>query len=442
MTTSTSDPVTLLPAEIALQRWRELSENERDDLLALLDEQVVVPRPLRFFIGDLPINSDAAVEMIASCRAKAVTDWSEQELLLVTTLWLWQISKIAVSELNQADLSFSLLREFFAAKLRGYLIILGRPGARPGHGESVFDMAAALVGLRGEVEQDAIRCIRINGATWERREWFLPKAQIEPDNIPDDLARQLEARFGHRLPPEGGYAARFAAFTERVIEKHVNPAEILVALAEHALTIDQLDADYAIITCARGNKLDRPDEIAMSDVMSYTAVRGGFDPAERGVRLQRDQIRNAISQRMRYNVVCRVRNYSADRETRKDAQAFQNPDIAVMEDAHHNGHRANGVRFVTRAPLEFDVDLPEGPRRLKGLADFRVNRATHDDSRQFTPADLAIVIRISWWMKAITEATWRSGIWFDEKYCVKLDTYEDKDGGKLARRRAILGEGR
>lgn len=428
--------------ETAVRRWQEMKDEQRTELLTSLAEKVVVPRPLQFFVGELAVDNDGAVEILLRCRETPVADWPVGELILVSTLWLWQISKIAVSELNQSDLSFSLLEEYFTAKRRGYLKILGRPLDRAPAGESVFESAASLVPLRKEVEEDHIRCMRINGATWERREWFLPRSDVDGDDLPEELQRHLESRTGHRLPPGEGHVDRFTALTEQVISAGVNPAEILAALAEYALTIPQLDADYSIITCARGNKLETPERIVMSDVMSYTAVREDFNPAESGVRLKNDQIMNAISQRMRYNVVCRVRNYSSDPEERKQAQAFQHPDIAVMEDAHHNGHRANGVRFVTRAPLAFDVDLPGGVRRLKGLADFRMNRATHDDSRQFTPAELAIVIRISWWMKAVTETTWRHGLWFDEKYCVKLDTYEDRDGGKLARRKAILGEGR
>ncbi|MCZ7413966.1 MULTISPECIES: hypothetical protein [unclassified Streptomyces] len=428
--------------DIARRRWQELSETERDELLGKLQEQVVVPRPLQFFVGELSVDNDGAVELIADCRRAPVAEWTDESLILVSTLWLWQISKVAVSELNQADLSFSLLQEFFLTKRRGYRRILAEPDPGLAPGETLFDLAASLVALRKRIERDRIRCMRINGATWERREWFLPKADIRADELPEGLQRHLEARTGHRLPPGDGHVERFTAFTEQVMDSGTNPAEILVALAEYALTLPELGADYSIITCARGNKLETPHDIAMSDVMSYTAVRQDFDPAARGVRLKHDQIMNAISQRMRYNVVCRVRNYSPDPAQRIQAQAFQHPDIAVMEDAHHNGHRANGVRFVTRAPLVFDVDLPGGTRRLKGLADFRINRATHDDDGQFTPKELAVVIRISWWMKAVTEATWRRGLWFDEKYCVKLDSYEDKDGGKLARRKAILGEGR
>ena len=116
---------------MAVSRWRALDDIERDGLLAAMAEQIVVPRPLQFFVGELSVDNDAAVEIIEGCRGKAVGDWPLESLILVTTLWLWQTSKIAISELNQADLSFSLLEEFLTAKRRGYLALLGRSGDEP-----------------------------------------------------------------------------------------------------------------------------------------------------------------------------------------------------------------------------------------------------------------------------------------------------------------------
>jgi len=422
-----------LPGDEARTRWSALTDAERDEVLLLLEERVVIPRPLNFHVGDAEFDNDAAVEVINGCRGVPVADWSYPQVVLLSTLWLWEIGSFAVSELNQADLSFALLDDFVAAKEAHYRSALGR-GAGPVAGP-LFDRVAALGPLRKEIERDHVRCMRINGATWERREWFLPVADVRVDEVSDRVADALGDRVGIALPAGPDARTRFAAYTEAMIEAGVNPAEALVALAEQAVRDEELAADYAIITCARGNKLDVPYSIEMKDVLSYTAIRDGLEPAERGIRLNRAQIANAICQRMRYNVVCRVRNYSPDRAERMQAQAFQIPDIAVKEDAHHNGHRANGVRFVTRAPIAFSVD----GRTLKGLADFRVNRATHDDSRCFTPAELRLIMRTSWWMKTIAEPSWARGVQFAEKYCTKLEEYTDKDGAALCRRARILG---
>lgn len=424
------------PSSEALAAWESLSDEERETLLDLLEERVVIPRPLQLYVGEHSFDNAADVKAIDECRGHHPSTWPYHHLVLLTTLWLWEESKIAVSELNQTDLSFSVLHDFYARKFDRYAELAGRPDLpRP---TSLFELARALPGLRDAVERDHVRCVRINGATWERREWFLPKREVPADDVPEALAEFVEEHTGHALPREGGYRERFATWTERLIDAGVNPAEAMVALAEYGVRDERLDGDYAIITCARGPHMDEPWQMELSDVLSYTAIRPEFDPKSRRVRLTDIQIRNAIAQRMRYNVVCRVRNYSPRREERMEAQAFQYPDIAVMEDAHHNGHKANGVRFVTRAPLVLELPVNGELRAFKGLADFRLNRATHDDARCFTPNELRIMIGYSWWLKAIFETSFARGVELDPSYGGKLVVYEDKDGANLAGERARL----
>jgi hypothetical protein len=420
----------------ALDEWGALSDREREALLDLLEERVVIPRPLQLYVGEHSFDNAGDVAAIDACRGVEPAVWPYEHLVLLTTLWLWEESRIAVSELNQSDLSFGLLTEFFTAKFDRYAELSGQPGLpRP---ESLFALARALPRLREAVERAHVRCVRIDGATWERREWFLPKAEVPGDDVPAGLAAFLADHTGVRFPEAGDHRARFSAFTEALVAAGVNPAEAMVGLAEYGVRDERLDGDYAIVTCARGPHMDEPWRIELSDVLSYTAIRPGFDPKAQRIRLTDPQIRNAIAQRMRYNVVCRVRNYSPRREERMEAQAFQHPDLAVMEDGHHNGHKANGVRFVTRAPLVLELPVGGEVRTFKGLADFRLNRATHDDHRAFTPAELRVVIAYSWWLKAIFETAYGLGVELDPTYGSKLTFYEDRDGADLAGERARL----
>jgi len=416
----------------ALEQWQALSTAERTTLLDLFEERFVVPRPIEVYIGEMSLTNDSGVELIKQSRAENPSAWSYEQLVFLTTLWLWELSKIALTELNEADLGFSLLWDFFADRWRTYETLAGVGETPPP--ESLFQLVRALPPLREQVEKKGyLRCMEINGASWERREWWMPRSALSTERIPDAFLAFVEGRLGVEFPTQGDYATRFRAWTDALVGKGINPAEGLVALAEYVLTLPQLRADYAIVTCARGVKFDEPWKIQLMDVMSYTAIRPGYDPTEHGVRLNRGQISNAIAQRMRYNVVCRCRNFSPLREERMQAQSFQFPDVAAMEDAHHNGHVANGVRFVTRAPFLLDV-APSGRRTtLRGLADLRVNRASHRAEDRFTRADLPAVITMSLWMKATVERAFELGVLLDDKYCNKLDYYTDKDGGRVDR---------
>ncbi len=413
----------------ALSEWQKLSPQQRTELLYLLEERFVVPRPIQLYVGSSSFTNETGVEAIRECMEIEPAQWPYDRLVLLTTLWLWEISKIALTELNQADLTFSLLWEFFLEKWQQYIQLIGQQDARSP--SSLFELASSLATLRTQVEQTYIRCMKINGATWERREWFLPKSAPKPDDIPEAFLTFLEQKLGMPLPDGDGYRERFQMLTERLIDRGVNPAEALVALADYVVTDPILKADYAVVTCARGVKFDKLWTIRLPDVMSYTAIRDGYNPVEHGVRLNREQICNAISQRMRFNVITRTRNFSPVREERMQAQSFQNPDICIMEDAHHNGHRANGVRFVARAPFLLDVSVNGQLQSLRGLADLRVNRVSRRDEDQFTPEDLIRLISMSLWMKAVVEASFNKGVLLDEKYCAKMDFYADKDGGRV-----------
>jgi hypothetical protein len=261
----------------------------------------------------------------------------------------------------------------------------------------------------------------INGATWERREWFMPRSRVRPDELPREFVEFLEERLGRPMPAGEGYRERFRSLADGLVQDGVNPAEAMVALGDYLVVDPVLRADYGIVTCVRGTKFDRLWTIQLADILAYTAIREGYSPEEHRVRLNHGQIRNAIAQRMRYNVITRMRNFSPVRAERMQAQSFQFPDFGEMEDAHHHGHQANGVRFVCRAPFLIDCVVDGKPASIKGGADLRVNRASYAEEDRFTPVELAHLIEMSMWMKAIVERSLELGVLLDEKYCLKQD---------------------
>lgn len=417
------------PGAETLNEWNKLSRQQRTELLYLLEERFVVPRPIQLYVGSAQFTNETGVEAIHECLELEPDQWSYEHLVFLTTLWLWELSKIALTELNQTDLSFSLLWDIFLLKWRNYVQLAQlQEISEP---VSLFEVASELPYLREQVEQNYIRCMRINGASWERREWFCPKKLLRSNDIPELLSEMFKERLGMPLPDGSDYQKRFATLTKQVMAAGINPAEILTVIADYMVIDPILKADYAIVTSVRGVKLDRPWTIQLPDVLSYTAIRVGYDPGEHSVRLNLGQIRNAISQRMRFNVITRTRNLSPLREERMQAQSYQNPDICIMEDAHHNGHRANGVRFVARAPFMLNLPVNGEIQNMRGLADLRVNRASYRDEDQFTPEDLIHLLSMSRWVQTIVETTLADGVLLDEKYCAKQDFYADKDGGHV-----------
>ncbi|HEV3001884.1 MAG TPA: hypothetical protein VGW75_14175 [Solirubrobacteraceae bacterium] len=399
-------------AREARDAWAAMEPGERDALLLRLHDAFAILGPVRVRAAGRALDNDSGRELVAACIGAPPAAWSHPQLVWATCLRLWQESAAGFTELNQADLALAELQAFLVHKRARYVRLLGaaEPAAAPA---SLVELAQAVATLREEVERDHVRCFAIDGGSWERREHFVPLRDVMAGPVPHEYTEHLERTVGVPLPEGPTEAARFDALVERMAARGVNPAEALVATAHFVVADEALDADYVVVTAARGVKLDRPWTLELTDVMSYTAIRPGCDPGPRGVRLGDVQIRTAISQRMRYNVTRRARNYSPDRDERLTAQPFQFPDVAAGEDAHHGGHRANGIRLVARAP--FVLDLPGG-KRWRGLADVRINRVSYKDADRFVFEDLPRLIRRSLWCRAIVEATYARGLCLDERY--------------------------
>jgi hypothetical protein len=401
----------------ALYDWEALEAQDRRALLIRLEERFAILGPVDFDFAGHSIDNERGLALVREAMDLEPRLWSQQQLLALTTLRLWDTADIGFTELNQSDVDFAVLDAFFCEKERRYAELA------PDYGRTLqptlLERAEGVRRRRTAIEACHVRCFSVDGASWVRGEHFIRAERVATDDIPDALAEHVARRVGVELDREGPHPRPFASLVERMIRRGTNPAEALVALADYAAFDPELKADYAILTAARGVKLDQPWTMKLQDVFSYAAVRPEFDHKSRGVRLDVTRIQNSICQRMRYNVTCRAKNYSPSREDRLLAQPFQYPDIAAMEDAHHPGHIAAGIRFANRSPFTLEVEINGHTRSWRGLADFRANRASHRDEDRFTVDDQPIVIRYAWWSKAIVEAAYRAGVALDEKYCIK-----------------------
>lgn len=416
-------------ADAMREAWVAMPDEERAELLLTVRDQYAILGPVRVDVLGVPVENESGVEMADRCRSTVPAEWSERELVFATALRLWRSSGMNFTELNQADFGLALLDDFFRAKRTRYLELLGRPDDTLAL--DLLAVTSSLTGLREDVERGYARCFAIDGGTWERREHFLPAESIAVGDIADDYALRLKERLGVALPEGDAWRERFAGLVEGMERRGVNPAEALATTADHVLQDERLDADYVVLTAPRGVKLEQPWTLELTDVFSYVSIHESCDPGTRGVRLDDVQIRTAIQQRMRYNVTCRGRNYSPRREDRLKAQPFQFPDIAIMEDAHHGGHVASGIRLVARAP--FPVEVPSG-QRWRGLADLRVNRVSYKEQDRYLFEDLPLLVRYSLWCKAIAEESYSRGLLLDEAYCGKqvVDRAQAMPGRQLS----------
>jgi hypothetical protein len=394
------------------ERWTGLSPEERTLTLTRLQQRFEALEQMRFYCGGEVRENREIVAVLGSCRNAPPADWSYEQLAFATLAYCWERAGFIVQEFNQALLTLPLVATFMSRRLAEYSEITGRDYTGT---PDLIDAASELGRLRAELEETHLRCIQFDGSNWERREFVVPKAMREDFlQIPDSLADLMASRLGVEIADRSGSGAAWDAYVEAVLGEGHTPTQLICALVDWAANDDLLPIDAAIFTVPHGIKLESPWELEIDDVFCYTAFRDGFDPRDHGMPLDLTGMRNAIGQRMRYNVVKKAQNYALVK--RFKPQSFNLPDIAVAEDANHAGHRAGGIRLSMRLPTTISYRGDE----WKGIADVRCNRGGYHPKNRFRPSDVILGSRYTAWEKGIADATFARDLLFDRRFCVKL----------------------
>lgn len=391
-----------------MDHWTGMKSDDREAVLRELEEKLAILGPVAVYCAGNLIDNKTGMALLQQAFTAQPEIWDYAQLVFLTALRIHQLSGIGFTEFNRAELTLCGLHLFVQMKCHTYASHDTPP-------PSVFEAAQRLVYYRQSAEQSHVRSFFIDGGSWERREFLLPLSAVPVAEVHKRAASLVSQEFGLEPGPAGpdmwdGVIRRLAANGD-------DPANLFLLLADNLVLDDVLGADYVTITVPRGVKLDAPWTFQHDDVFSYTAVRPRFDSVEHKVRLDELRIRNAICQRMRYNVTCRGKNYSPDRAERMGAQPFQYVDIAYGEDAHHSGHGAVGIRNVCRSA--FLVTIPDG-REWRGLGDLRINRAMNGQPARFGMQELPWAVAWSWCFKAIAETAYRLGVVLSGQHCRKL----------------------
>lgn len=419
------DPVQLHAVTARVrQRWEALSDQERDELLAQLEQRITSVEQIRLLLGETLVKNRDAAAVLATCRAEPVADWPHDRLVLATYLWCWHLGGYIVQELNQSFVSLPALALFLTRRTREY----GRQLSLDGHGEDLAAvdptadptlLAEALGRVREKVERQYERCLHFDGSNWERREFLIPLTAMRRSHaIPENLRALIHERTGAELRGDFGAPQDWDACVDSALAAGSSPTGVMLALSQWAVDAEDLPIDIAVFTVPLGRKMAEPWTFDFTDLFCYSAFRTGFSPEDYGIKNNLVGIQNVMGQRMRYNAVKKAQNYAPVR--RFPPQGFNLPDISVAEDANHAGHTAAGVRLACRVPIAID----HGGRTWHGLADVRLNRASYHSDNRFAPRDIVTANRYGQWAKAIAEAAYRRGLVFDEKWGNKVKDLE------------------
>ncbi len=359
--------------------------------------------------GEYRLRADLRAAL-GDVRARSPETWDDEECELVLVLYVLALARVGLEQLRDV-VTVAELRHTLETRLWSYLDALGQPRgtAEP---LSVIALALRLTELRAQVERFYYRHSIIDGGAWYRTEGLIPKAAVDLDTLPAPVERLLAEKYG--LPAGPAYE-RLRAATAQVVGRDGRCAPLLRDIMRAAVADPALRVDHATITCARGDMLDRVEEMTGSEAFfTETVLRDGLDIADHAQQLGHDsaeRLRKTVRARMLKLKRNAVRNYFRPGclqgqwvEKGADYMIFRN------EDAHYRGHRSIGCSTGGRAAYSIRYESGGLPGELPPMmGDFRVVRLSHAEQDVFTAADLCHVIRYSDGIRVVLEETFRLG---------------------------------
>lgn len=387
-----------------LSFWTDMPAQDRTLLLVELAHRTRSLEQLRLFAdGDL-LNNAAVASALLTCASSPPVTWSYGTLALASLVAAWHEATFVLQEYNHALMTLPHVSGYLRDKLNQYAAAVGVTAPTKG---TIAEMGEHLRRLRVQMERTHERCLQFDGGNWERREFIIPKTTIDAaTSVPPDLRALLAGEFG--IDADAEDQALFELAVDACGKSGIDPTDVVKVTAQWVADSDRLLTDYSIFTFPIGVKLDRPWELNYEDVACHVAFRDGFVPTRDGVPLDVRGIANVVGQRMRFNVVKKAQNYTNVK--RFPPQSFNLPDIAVAEDANHQGHNVSGIRQTCRIPTL----VRYRGFAWKGLADIRLNRTVYGHDREFRPSDVPAASSYAVWLGWIVDAAYARDMTFDE----------------------------
>ncbi|HEY9524953.1 MAG TPA: hypothetical protein VIR33_17080, partial [Thermopolyspora sp.] len=291
--------------------------------------------------GDYRLRADLRA-VLGELRARGPETWDDEECELVLVLYVLSLARVGLEQLKDV-ITLAELRRTLENRLWSYLDVLGQPRgtAEP---LTVVALALRVTELRGQVERFYYRHSIIDGAAWYRAEGLIPKASVDLGRPSPPVDRLLATEYDL---PTGPIEERLRTATTAALDRDGCCAGLIRGLVRAAANDPLLRVDHATVTCARGDMLDRVEEMTGSEAFfTDTVLRDGLaieDFAEQIGHDSADRLRKTVRARMLKLKRNAVRNYFRPGclqgqwvEKGADYMIFRN------EDAHYRGHRSIG----------------------------------------------------------------------------------------------------
>ncbi|WP_159395429.1 hypothetical protein [Streptomyces albireticuli] len=404
--------------------------DEIQDDLERIGHTLLHMAPVQLYVGDkffsnlgktgnLPgksMSRTAAGNIIAGLQATPVAEWPDEEAAFValSAFLLSSGTQARLEEANGTHLTSAAVAAFMTERIRGY------GGEPPDAGETstvarLTSLAERCAALRQDHLRNGTVFYRlIHGANLNKTEHLLRPAAGYPD-VPLPLRALLEREAGiatdtttveetapafeafgealHAAPAPRGFSSAYEALLTRFMTTLAEATASDVAMGRGPRSFAPLDPG--------SSGPDDPLALRTSDFFCCVAPSAAFTQSFGEDRATLVKTLSAYSARMRFNTWHYLPHTLGitDRVPGRDDWFFAPamPDVTHHSDQHHTGHVTFSVRFAIRVPLGID----HAGRRLPGLYDLRLMRATGEP---YTTEDLRAAVACGGVLAALHQA--------------------------------------
>jgi hypothetical protein len=351
----------------------------------------------------------AIAERVAVLRQQPVSTLSDAELEGICALALLGIARVRLEHVEvQAGLRHVIGR--LSQMLAEYRSALAETGvAIPAATDATwpFDLAAAVLKARSEVDRYYYRVAEIDGGTWYRGERFLRREEVDgiaPPRELDEALRRLHD-VGERDPIRA-----IRALVRRAAGDVDAITRIFELVLGTAADDPALAADHATILAPRGTNLERPWELGRADFLCWVVFRNGFVP--RPPLAEKTTIRRSVHAHHSVKKERIARKYLA--KYGPESRASLEDDLGALglyfdESAHHRGHQITGIQAAMRMLMPIDIQRGDRTIRIEGLTDFRLTRVTPGEAARFEMRQYPRFHAYGQVVRALVEATFEDG---------------------------------
>ncbi len=349
---------------------------------------------------------------LTDLRERDFEDWSYDEKMLVSCIYILTRAKCRIEEFNGQQLNLVRVEAHLRSKYEQLCDETGLGVKALG----LVELADSIVDLRNRVRSQKFVYRTVNGLTFNKHEHFFDRAGIDLSigAMPEQMAAAIEARFGLHRHDHASIDNFFGAAAAAALNRNSQARQALTPLEQlfELIVRSAIAETRAHIGMTRGVRdlhrwsalFANHSYVELCDLAPADYYCAVFADQQTEVQLrsadQLSKVFTAIAQRMTFNSWHYTPGHVPIDAVPNDRHFYVPPrmsDLTVWSDSRHQGHILAKVRHCIRSPGGLMVN----GKKQHGLFDIRLMRS---DGDPFELEDLICARRHTAYLRAVLQA--------------------------------------